>query len=85
MYIYRSLKTALPLQPLSECMDEFVPTPPTQKVTLAPMPPDYQALPCKPLFFDLALNRIELPSLAHRAEKKQSGITGFMKGLIWRT
>lgn len=64
-------------------MDEFAPVPPTQKVTLAPMPPDYQALPCKPLFFDLALNHVAFPSLAHRAEKKQGGITGLVKGWIW--
>ena len=73
------------MQPLSERMDEFILIPPSQKVMLAPLPPDYQAIPCKPLFFDLALNHIEFPSLEDKVEKKVGGggLTGFMKGLIW--
>jgi len=50
---------------------------------LAPFPPDYQPIAAKPLFFDLALNYIELPSVQHRIEKKKGGFTGFMKGLLW--
>ena len=70
-------------QPLTERTDKFVLTPPTQKVTLAALPPDYRPIPCKPLFFDLALNHVEFPPLGQRVEKKQGGITGFMKGLLW--
>ena len=70
-------------QPLTERADKFVLLPPGQKLTLAPFPPEYRPVPCKPLFFDLALNHVEFPPLGHRVEKKQGGITGFMKGLIW--
>ena len=73
------------VQPLSERMDQFMLTPPSQKVTLAPLPPDYRPIACKPLFFDLALNHIEFPSLENKMEKKAAGggLTGFMKGLLW--
>jgi signal recognition particle subunit SRP68 len=53
-------------------------------VTLSPIPSEYKPLPTKPLFFDLALDHIEFPPLAHRAEKRGgSGLTGFVKGLFW--
>lgn len=45
--------------------------------------PEMQPIPCKPLFFDLAHNYIEFPSLSDKiksAEKK--GITGFVKGIL---
>lgn len=71
------------LQPLTERLDEFLLVPSSLKPTLAPLPPDYEPIPAKPLFFDLALNHIEPPSLEHRVEKKAGGLTGFMKGLLW--
>jgi len=41
-------------------------------------------VPCKPVFFDLALNHIELPNLEDRMEKKkESGISGMVKGWLW--
>lgn len=46
------------------------------------------SVPCKPLFFDLALNHIDFPSLDDKIEtKKQAagpavgGLTGLVKGL----
>ena len=48
------------------------------------LPPTMVPVPCKPLFFDLALNHISFPSLAENMENKKStgaGITGFVKGL----
>lgn len=56
------LSKIVSMQLMSERIDQFVLTPPSQKVTLAPLPPDYRPIPCKPLFFDLALNHIEFPS-----------------------
>jgi len=52
---------------------------------LVHFPPEPQALPCKPLFFDLALNHIDLPDLEHRIEKKKEagGISGLVKGWLW--
>eukprot|EP00118_Oscarella_pearsei_P017162 m.169314 g.169314 ORF g.169314 m.169314 type:complete len:591 (+) comp38984_c0_seq2:48-1820(+) len=57
----------------------------TNKPNIVPFPPDFEPVPCKPLFFDLALNHMEFPSLEDRVEKKPSGggITGFVKGLFW--
>ena len=73
----------VPIQPLTERLDQFSLTAPGVKPVLAPLPPNYQPIPHKPLFFDLALNHMEYPSLDHRVEKKGGGITGFVKGLFW--
>lgn len=56
-----------------------------KKPNLIRFPPEPQALPCKPLFFDLALNHIDLPDLDSRMEKKKEagGISGFVKGWLW--
>lgn len=73
-------------QPLTQRLDQSVLTASSSggsKPTLASFPPDYRPIPHKPLFFDLALNHVEYPSLDHRVEKKSGGITGFVKGLIW--
>jgi len=55
--------------------------------SLAQFPPQFRPIPCKPLFFDLALNHISFPSLdAEKADSKAGGITGFVKGWLggWR-
>ncbi|XP_060660741.1 signal recognition particle subunit SRP68 [Drosophila nasuta] len=47
--------------------------------------PDMEPIPCKPLFFDLAMNYVELPSLEDKLEspdKKGASITGFVKGFL---
>ncbi|KAH8301243.1 hypothetical protein KR018_009226 [Drosophila ironensis] len=47
--------------------------------------PDMEPIPCKPLFFDLAMNYVELPSLEDKIEspgKKGASITGFVKGFL---
>ncbi|KAH8286209.1 hypothetical protein KR054_004644 [Drosophila jambulina] len=47
--------------------------------------PDMEPIPCKPLFFDLAMNYVELPSLEDKLEspgKKAGGVTGFVKGFL---
>ena len=50
------------------------------------MTPDMEAIPCKPLFFDLALNYVELPSLDDKLEspgkKGAASISGFVKGFL---
>ena len=70
------------LQPLSEQHNVFTLSGLPDVTPLAPLPPDYKPLPGKPLFFDLALNHIEFPSLQHRT-KQSGGITGFVKDLFW--
>ncbi|XP_054721035.1 signal recognition particle subunit SRP68-like [Uloborus diversus] len=50
---------------------------------IAQFPPDFKPIPCKPLFFDLALNQIEFPPLDDKIEqKKGGGITGFVRGWL---
>ncbi|XP_064480527.1 signal recognition particle subunit SRP68-like [Ornithodoros turicata] len=55
---------------------------------IAPFPPDMEPIACKPLFFDLALNHIEFPSLEDVAEsKKGQGLTGLVRGWLggWKS
>ena len=48
------------------------------------MTPEMEPIPCKPLFFDLALNFVEFPNLEDKVEAaaKKTGITGFVKGFL---
>ncbi|GFV92382.1 signal recognition particle subunit SRP68 [Trichonephila clavipes] len=72
-------------KPLMGRLDEYVedPTLVSQQPHIAQFPPDFQPIPCKPLFFDLALNQIEFPSLDDRIEqKKGGGITNFVRGWL---
>lgn len=55
----------------------------TSKPRIAAFPPPFEPIPCKPLFFDLALNHIEFPSLDDVVDtKKGQGLTGFVKGWL---
>lgn len=81
-----SRKRAL-LDRLDECVDrsqiERVPK-------LTQLPPAYEPVPCKPLFFDLALNHIVFPSLddemglSEKATGTGAGLSGFVRGLFWK-
>nr|CAG4641629.1 EOG090X04NF [Eurycercus lamellatus] len=72
---------------LTQRLDEFVEDPSLVSGTpnVIKLPPNMTPVPCKPLFFDLALNQISFPSLAENIESKKNagsaGITGFVKGL----
>ena len=56
----------------------------SKRAAFTHFPPDFQPVPCKPLFFDLALSLVQFPSLDDRVEQKvQSGITGLVKGWLW--
>lgn len=82
--LYKSL--CCYLQSLSLRLDEFVEdlSLTTATPNVIKLPPTMAPVPCKPLFFDLALNHISFPSLAENMENKKStgaGITGFVKGL----
>ncbi|XP_018655038.1 putative signal recognition particle 68 kD protein [Schistosoma mansoni] len=54
------------------------------------LPPKFHPVPVKPIFFDLALNHINFPSLDDKiglkasAPSKSSGLTGLMRGWLWR-
>lgn len=73
-------------RPLSERLHEFLEDPrlSTKKAELVPFPPEFEPVPCKPLFFDLALSHVTFPSLEDKIEQKKQagGITGLVKGSI---
>lgn len=50
------------------------------------IPPPMEPVPCKPLFFDIAFNKIEFPDLSDKIQtsnkNEKGGISGFVKG-IW--
>ncbi|CAL8351144.1 unnamed protein product [Boreogadus saida] len=50
---------------------------------LVHFPPGFQPIPCKPLFFDLALNHVAFPPLDDKVEQKgKGGLTGYIKGIF---
>lgn len=72
-------------------MDEFVEdlSLTTATPNVIKLPPTMSPVPCKPLFFDLALNHVTLPSLAENVETRKAaagaqgaGITGAIKGFF---
>lgn len=60
----------------------------TKNPNVYKLTPDIEPIPCKPLFFDLALNFVELPSLDDKIDspvkkqQQQQGISGFVKGFL---
>ncbi|XP_047222717.1 signal recognition particle subunit SRP68 isoform X1 [Girardinichthys multiradiatus] len=51
--------------------------------SLVQFPPEFQTIPCKPLFFDLALNHVAFPPLDDKVEQKgKGGLTGYIKGIF---
>ncbi|XP_069785096.1 signal recognition particle subunit SRP68 [Narcine bancroftii] len=72
-------------KPLRECLDVFHidPSLVTKHAKLVRFPPDFQPIPCKPLFFDLALNHAVFPPLEDKVEQKgRGGLTGYIKGFF---
>ncbi|XP_015269976.1 PREDICTED: signal recognition particle subunit SRP68 isoform X2 [Gekko japonicus] len=72
-------------KPLSErletfCLDSSLVS---KQASLVHFPPEFQPIPCKPLFFDLALNHVTFPPLEDKVEQKsKSGLTGYIKGIF---
>lgn len=83
-------KTPKNKKPLVERLNEFHENPQylTKNPNVIPMPPAMEVVPAKPLFYDLAFNFVNFPSLADKIDegqskqKQPSGISGFVKG-IW--
>uniref|UniRef100_A0A663LLC5 Signal recognition particle subunit SRP68 n=1 Tax=Athene cunicularia TaxID=194338 RepID=A0A663LLC5_ATHCN len=72
-------------KPLSERFETFCldPSLVSKQVSLVHFPPGFQPIPCKPLFFDLALNHVAFPPLEDKVEQKaKSGLTGYIKGIF---
>ncbi|XP_003725432.3 signal recognition particle subunit SRP68 [Strongylocentrotus purpuratus] len=74
-------------RPVSERLGDYRPASevdPT-KPNLVAFPPAFKPVPCKPLFFDIALNHLEFPSLedkleTNKAANAKGGIGGFLSG-----
>ena len=62
-----------------------LPTNNLKKLSLMSFPPDFEPIPAKPFFFDLALSLVQFPSLDDQLEQKktQGGFTGYFKKWIW--
>lgn len=59
----------------------------TKNPNIFKLPPSMEAVPCKPLFFDLACNFIEFPNLDDKTgaadnKKQGAGLTGLVKGFL---
>lgn len=81
-------KTYKNKKPLIERLDEFREDPQllSKNPNVVTLPPTMTPVPAKPLFYDLALNYVEFPSLQDKIEggqkqKQGAGISGFVKGL----
>uniref|UniRef100_A0A4W6EZ71 Signal recognition particle subunit SRP68 n=1 Tax=Lates calcarifer TaxID=8187 RepID=A0A4W6EZ71_LATCA len=73
------------IQPLCDRLETFRldPTLVGKQPNLVQFPPDFQPIPCKPLFFDLALNHVAFPPLDDKVEQKgKGGLTGYIKGIF---
>lgn len=75
------------MQPVSERLDEYLPEDPkimSRKILLIKSPPEMKPIPCKPLFYDLAANHVDFPSVSHKVEsqEKKAGLSGFVKSWI---
>lgn len=86
---YSSGKPYKDKKPLVDRLDEYRED--SQVLTKNPniykLPPSMEAVPCKPLFFDLACNFIEFPNLddktgAADSKKQGAGLTGLVKGFL---
>jgi signal recognition particle subunit SRP68 len=77
-------------KPLFERLDQYKedPTLNSRNPNVYKLTPEMEAIPCKPLFFDLALNFIEFPSLEDKVESpgkkggQPAGISGFVRGFL---
>jgi signal recognition particle subunit SRP68 len=68
-------------------LEEYIEDPglTSKRPNLVKFPPDFEPIPAKPLFFDLALSLVQFPSLEDKLEQKQQagGLTGYFKGWLW--
>lgn len=75
---------SFPLQPLVDRLDVYFEDPNLtgKKANLVTFPPDFEPVPCKPLFFDVAGSMVELPDLGDRIETKKDATRGGIKGMV---
>lgn len=73
----------LSFQPLIDRLNDYIEdaSVATKKPNLIQAPPDFEPIPVKPVFFDLALNHVHFPSLDDKMEQQRQK-TGFL-GWLW--
>jgi len=76
--------------PLVDRLDQYYEDPDLVKgkPNLVNFPPEFSAIPCKPLFYDVALYHVEMPSLDHKLESAGAGagagaLGGWLGGWGW--
>jgi len=75
--------------PLIDRLDQYYEDPELikGKANLVNFPPEFTAIPCKPLFYDVALYHVEMPDLDHKLEKAPAqaggGLGGWLGGWGW--
>lgn len=77
------------IKPLVERMDTYYEDPSltTKNPNVIKLPLQFEPIPCKPLFFDLALNHLDLPSYEDKIDSKsqdqqKAGVKGYIKNLF---
>jgi signal recognition particle subunit SRP68 len=76
--------------PLVDRLDQYYEDPDLVKgkPNLVNFPPEFSPIPCKPLFYDVALYHVEMPSLDHKLETPGAGagaggLGGWLGGWGW--
>ena len=76
--------------PLVDRLDQYYEDPDLVKgkPNLVNFPPEFSPIPCKPLFYDVALYHVEMPSLDHKLEAPGAGagaggLGGWLGGWGW--
>lgn len=75
--------------PLIDRLDQYYEDPDLVKgkANLVNFPPEFTPIPCKPLFYDVALYHVEMPDLDHKLEKTPAqaggGLGGWLGGWGW--
>lgn len=86
----RKQQKSLKSKPLFDRLSHYVEDPQlnSKNPNVFKLTPDIEPIPCKPLFFDLALNYVEMPSLDDKIDspvkkqQQQQGLTGLVKGFL---
>ncbi|KAI6654769.1 Signal recognition particle subunit SRP68 [Oopsacas minuta] len=70
---------------IADCLEHYIVLDSTDKLEdlqIVSFPPDYKPAPCKPYFFDLALNHVTFPELESHYSKRGGVLSSLFKG-IW--
>lgn len=66
--------------PLMHRLQDYDAGDPGDGCSVVKFPPGLRPMPCKPIFYDVALNTIAYPDLSHRIMEAQKGFFGGLFG-----